>query len=99
MLHGFDNDELFGAERLEEIRQRQIETIVESYEEELNQEDDYDLFGEAGVEKMRANEIDIRLDAERKRLEALSDEELTALIDEEEALLRELRTLGSKNKE
>lgn len=94
ILHDLDNDELFGAERMEEIRQRQIEELLESYDEELNQQDDNELFGEAGVEEMRANEIDMQLDAERERLEALSDEELADVLDDEEALLKELQNLG-----
>ena len=73
ILNDLNNDQLFGAERMEEILR------------------------EAGVEKMRAKEIETKIEAERERLEALSDEELTALLAEEEALLRELRNLKEHN--
>lgn len=89
-------------------RDKVIGQWLEAEEDILNDLNNDQLFGadrmkeilrEAGVEAMRAKEIETKIEAERERLEALTDEELASLIDEEEAMLKELRTLGSKNKE
>lgn len=55
--------ELVGEERLEELRQRHIEQVLEEYEEHLNDQSDEELFGDEVLEQMRQETIDTLADA------------------------------------
>ena len=62
-LECMDDDELFGESELAVLTDKQMNALVEKYEEELDIKDMSELYGDEEWEKLRASKVEERINA------------------------------------
>jgi len=79
ILESMDHEELFGEDRLTDMREREIDQDLEHERQRLEEQDDFDLFGEERLKDWIDSEIESQLDSYADELETMDDEQLLAI--------------------
>lgn len=75
-----DNEDLWGGDAWETIRNERVEELVEAYEVNMHDAPDDELFGDDGLKELADAKIEELIDAERDRLDEMDDDELSEYL-------------------